>query len=80
MTVASQFIPQLRDSDMQFKSEEELPCNMEHRTETNATKKGMKALSSRKSIMIPKLHLSGEVNTNLNIALTMFPQKKTPMK
>jgi hypothetical protein len=62
---------------MQINIDQEPPCNVEHRTEVNAMKKGMKALPSRKSIMIPKLRLSGEVKTIFNITPSTNPQKKT---
>ena len=73
MTIASQFIPQPRNSKMQPNNEQEPPRESEVRTEDIDTKKTMKALSSRKSIIIPKLHLSGEVKTHFNIAFSSNP-------
>lgn len=73
MTIASQFIPQPRNSKMQPNNEQEPPRESEERTEDIETKKTMKALSTRKSIIIPKLHLSGEVKTDFNIAFSSNP-------
>jgi hypothetical protein len=55
---------------MQPNNEQEPPRESEERTEDIETKKTTKALSTKKSIIIPKLHLSGEVKADFNLAFS----------